>query len=109
MILYRIIRKQDGKAFVSQSDHPHGSIWGSSGVFFKKPSTIKGHLHNLCFDWKWQYINGRFQFWAPAIPIFPDPDIGRLDNYIVEKLRIHARSTDRHDAADFIEMMKEAA
>ncbi len=105
MILYRIIRKSDGKAFYGFDSFYGKQRWGGEGILLKRPESIAKHLKRLCFDYEKKHYgweNCQF-YWAPKNII---PDMSRLKNYKVEKLTVMAAKTDSIAANDFIETIK---
>ena len=110
MILYRIIRN-DGKGFVSGSDHHgNGPRFSDTGSFFRRPETIAQHLDNLCHEWEYvgwrqgdRSRTGGMRGWCKRVG---KPDYSRLQNYRVQKLTVLASREDTLEALDFIDMVK---
>ncbi|MCX7320408.1 MAG: hypothetical protein NT113_13275 [Hyphomicrobiales bacterium] len=122
--MYRIICTITGKALVSGSNHPNcrpayafgrgpeywyerGSWTHRGGMFWKTEGTVRGHIQNLCHDWKC----------VSTVPIYPrypgerhyhfqvvrdSLDWTRLEHLSVEQLHVTEYSTVRLAASDFM-------
>ena len=110
--IYRIRRKLDGAFLCSLqkgSPNPAGCSWnwGPTGVFFKKPETIRKHLVELCQIRKYdlKHDQGCVIWNTPVIHLGADYSLVNLYEVVSTEITVHGEHV--MEASDFASFLVE--